>query len=85
MPVVFTLSAFFSFPFLFFGIRTFEAHKKEQNDYLVQLCEIKSKLVSAHPNGYMKPPCYFMPYRVVGFDLRGKELALMCRKQEGDD
>jgi len=54
-------------------------------DYPVQLCEIKSKLVSAHPNGYMKPPCYFMPYKVVGFDLREEERELIRRQEEEDE
>ena len=57
--------------------RALRAGARRWIDYPVQLCEIKSKLVSAHPTGYMRPPMYFMPYKVVGFDLTEEERMLM--------
>lgn len=62
--------------------RVIRAGHRRWQDYPIQLCEIKCKLVSVHPNGCMRPPCYFMPYRVVGFDLEDEERELIRLQRE---
>ena len=48
-------------------------------DYPVQLAEIKCKLVTAHPNGYMQSPWFGMEYKLVGFHATEDEREVLAR------